>query len=156
MVKIIWTHRVNNEVLQTAKEQENVLLTMKRKKAEWTGNVLHSDCFLTHDGRDGRRGGRCKQLLGEFKEKLNILETEEGNSRSHSLESSLWRRLRTCRETDCVAVCNRLCIQVALSSQSKVIRAVRYNMNCKQCHSSLQMHEWKEVFERGSIRYTSE
>jgi hypothetical protein len=73
MEKIIWTHRVNNEVLQTVKEEGNFLHTIKRKKAEWSGNVLHRNCFITQDGRDRRRGGRCKQLLEDFKEKLNIL-----------------------------------------------------------------------------------
>jgi hypothetical protein len=48
----------------------------------------------------GRRGRRCKKLLYDFKEKL-ILEIARGSTRSHPVENSLWKRLRTCRKTDC-------------------------------------------------------
>ena len=47
-----------------------------------------------------RRGGRRKQLLVELKEKETILEIERGSSRSHCVESSLWKRLWTCRKRD--------------------------------------------------------
>jgi hypothetical protein len=47
----------------------------------------------------GRRGRRRKQLLNDLKE--NILEIERGSNRSHCVENSLWKRLRTCRKTDC-------------------------------------------------------
>jgi hypothetical protein len=46
----------------------------------------------------GRRGRRRKQLLDDLKEK--ILEIERGSTRSHPVENSLWKRLRTCRKTD--------------------------------------------------------
>jgi len=48
---------VSNEVLQTANEEGNVLHTIKRKKAEWTGNVLHGNCFIKTrwKGRKKRR-----------------------------------------------------------------------------------------------------
>jgi hypothetical protein len=82
-------------VLQRVKEEKNILHTVKRKKAEWTGNILRRNCFLTQDGRDGRRGGKCKQLLEDFKEKLNILYIVRGSTRSYSLENSLWERLWT-------------------------------------------------------------
>jgi hypothetical protein len=32
--------------------------------------------------------------------KENILEIERGSTRSHPVENSLWKRLRTCRKTD--------------------------------------------------------
>jgi hypothetical protein len=47
----------------------------------------------------GRRGRRSKQLLDDLKEK-RILEIERGNTRSQSMEISLWKRLRTCHKTD--------------------------------------------------------
>jgi hypothetical protein len=47
-----------------------------------------------------RRGRISKQLLDDLKEN-KILEIERGNTRSHPVENSLWKRLRTCRKTDC-------------------------------------------------------
>jgi hypothetical protein len=48
----------------------------------------------------GRRGRRRKQLLDDLKEKEKILEIKRGSTRSHCVENSLWKRLRTCRKTD--------------------------------------------------------
>jgi hypothetical protein len=33
--------------------------------------------------------------------KERIPEIERGSTRSHSVENSLWKRLRTCRKADC-------------------------------------------------------
>jgi hypothetical protein len=48
----------------------------------------------------GRRGRRRKQLLDDLKKKERILKIERGSTRSHPVENSLWKRLRTCRKTD--------------------------------------------------------
>jgi hypothetical protein len=48
----------------------------------------------------GRRGRRRKQLLDDLKENEKIPEIERGSTRSHPMENSLWKRLRTCRKTD--------------------------------------------------------
>jgi hypothetical protein len=81
-------------------------MSIKRRKANWIGHTLRRNCLLKHviegklEGRiemTGRRGRRRKQLL-EGKE--NILEIERGSTRSHPVENSLWKRLRTCRKTD--------------------------------------------------------
>jgi hypothetical protein len=42
----------------------------------------------------GRRGRRRRKLLDDLKERRG------GRSRSHYVESSLWKRLWTCRKTD--------------------------------------------------------
>jgi hypothetical protein len=47
----------------------------------------------------GRLGRRHKQLLDDFREN-RILEIERGNTRSHSLENALRKRLWTSRKTD--------------------------------------------------------
>ena len=69
-----------------------------------------TNCLLKHiiEGKikgtiemAGRRGRRCKQLLYELKGNLRILSFEGGSSRSHCVESWLWKRLWTCRKTDC-------------------------------------------------------
>jgi hypothetical protein len=69
-------------------------------KENGIGHILRRNCLLKHvtEGRievTGGRGRRHKQLLDNLKE-MKILETE-----SQSLENSVWKRLRTCRKTDC-------------------------------------------------------
>jgi hypothetical protein len=46
----------------------------------------------------GRRGRRRKQLLDDLK--VKILEIERGSTRSHPVENSLCKLLRTCRKTE--------------------------------------------------------
>ena len=48
MEKIIWTDRVRNEVLQSVKEERNILPTVKRRKANWIGHICHRNCLLKH------------------------------------------------------------------------------------------------------------
>jgi hypothetical protein len=76
MEKISWTDRVRNEeVLHRVKEERNILLTIKRRKANWIGHILHRNCILRHvtegkvEGRieiTGRRGRMRKQLLDDL------------------------------------------------------------------------------------------
>ena len=58
------------------KEERNILRTIKRRKANWIGHILHSKCLLNHvtEGKIERRtevierrGGRRKQLLEYLK-----------------------------------------------------------------------------------------
>jgi hypothetical protein len=50
MEKIIWTDRVNNEaVLHRVKEERNILHTIRRRKANWIGHILHRNCLLSHN-----------------------------------------------------------------------------------------------------------
>jgi hypothetical protein len=46
----------------------------------------------------GRRGKRRRKLLDNLKERMGILASEGGSSRSHYVETFLWKRLWTCRE----------------------------------------------------------
>jgi hypothetical protein len=46
MEKICWTDRVRNEVLQSFKEERNILNTIKRRKAYWIGHVLRRNCVI--------------------------------------------------------------------------------------------------------------
>jgi replicative superfamily II helicase len=103
-MEISWTDRVRNkEVLRRVKEERNILHTIKRRKANWIGHILRRNCLLKHviegklEGRIemmGRRGRRRNQLLDD------LTEIERGRIRSHPVENSLWKRLRTCRKTD--------------------------------------------------------
>ena len=62
MEEISWTDRVKSEeVLHRVKEEGNVIRTVKRRKATWTGHILRRNCRLNHfiEGKiegTGRRG----------------------------------------------------------------------------------------------------
>jgi hypothetical protein len=77
-MEIRWTDRAKNEVLFRAREERNILHTIKRRKANWIGHILRRNCLLKHviEGKKegeievtGRRGRRRKQLLDDLKEK---------------------------------------------------------------------------------------
>jgi len=38
----------NEEVLHRVKEEINIVQRIKRRKANWIGHILHSNCFLKH------------------------------------------------------------------------------------------------------------
>jgi hypothetical protein len=46
MEKISWTERVKNEVLHRVKEERNILLAIKRRKANRIGHILRRSCLL--------------------------------------------------------------------------------------------------------------
>jgi len=49
MAKISWTDHVRSEeVLQRVVEDRNILHTIKRRKANWSGHILRRNCFLIH------------------------------------------------------------------------------------------------------------
>jgi hypothetical protein len=78
MENISWTDRVRNEeVVQRAKEERNIIYTVKRRKDNWIGHILRRNCLIKHviGGKieggievTGRRGRRRKQLLNGLKE----------------------------------------------------------------------------------------
>jgi hypothetical protein len=54
--------------LHSVKEKVNIIPEIKRRKANWIGNILHGSCLLKHvievtKKRAERRGRRRKQLL---------------------------------------------------------------------------------------------
>ena len=57
--------------------------------------------FDVKEGK-GRRGRRRKQLLDSLKKTRKYWKLKAEALRSHSVESSLCKRLWACRETDCV------------------------------------------------------
>jgi hypothetical protein len=77
MEKISWTDRVRNEeVLRGVMEERNILLTVKRRKANWIGHILLRNYFLKHTIEENikgriqekeKEGIRCKQLLDDLK-----------------------------------------------------------------------------------------
>jgi len=70
-MEISWTDRVRNE-LHRVREDRNIIHTVKRRKANWIGHILHRNCLLKHviEGKieervTVRRGRRRKQLLDD-------------------------------------------------------------------------------------------
>jgi hypothetical protein len=85
----------NEKVLQRVKKNRNILHTIRRKKANWSGNILHWHCLLKYviegnmEGRlelTERRGRRCKQPLDDLKEMKKYCGLKE-----EALDRSLWR-----------------------------------------------------------------
>jgi len=78
---------MRNEVLLfRAKEERNVLPTIKRRKVNWIGHILRRNCLETHvikgkievTGRRGRRLRSCRMTLMK-------LEYTEIPKRKHSI-----------------------------------------------------------------------
>jgi hypothetical protein len=66
MEKISWTDRVRNEeVLHRVKQERNSLHTIKRRKANWIGHILHRNCLLKH------------VIEGETERRIEVTEDEE-------------------------------------------------------------------------------
>jgi hypothetical protein len=72
-----------------------LLHTIKRRKANWIGHILHRNCLLKHviegklEGKiemTGRRGRRHKQLQDDLKEKRSYWKLKE-----EALDRTLWR-----------------------------------------------------------------
>jgi hypothetical protein len=76
MEKISWTDHVRNEeVLLRVSEQRNILHEIRKRKANWIGHILRTNCLLKEviegniKGRievTKRRGRRRKQLLDDL------------------------------------------------------------------------------------------
>jgi len=61
MEKISWTDNVRNEVLLRVKEGGDILQTIKLRKANWIGHILHRECILKHVTK------------GKMEEKLEVI-----------------------------------------------------------------------------------
>jgi hypothetical protein len=100
----------NEEVLLRIKEQKDILHEISKRKASCIGHILRRNCLLRQviEGKikggmevTGRRGRRRRKLLiDDLKERRGYSHLKEGSSILHYVESSLWKRLWTCRETN--------------------------------------------------------
>jgi hypothetical protein len=95
MEKIIWNDHVRNEVLLGIKEQRNVLHEISKRKANWIGHILRSNCLLQQviEGKikggievTGRRGRRRRKLLNDLKERRRYSHLKE-----EALDSTVWK-----------------------------------------------------------------
>jgi hypothetical protein len=83
MEKISWTDHVRNEdVLLRVKEQRNILHEIRKRKANWIGIILRSNCLVQRvtEGKiqggikvTERQGRRRRKLLDDLKERRGSL-----------------------------------------------------------------------------------
>ena len=95
-MKISWTDHVRNEeVLLRVNEQRNILHEIRKRKANWIGNILCRNCLLQRviEGKikewievTGRRGRRRKKLLDDLKERRGYSHLKE-----EALDRTMWR-----------------------------------------------------------------
>jgi hypothetical protein len=96
MEKISWTDHVRNEeVLLRVKEQRNILHEIRKRKANWIGQILCRNCLLQRviEGKikggievTGRRGRKRRKLLDDLKARRGYSHLKE-----ESLDSTTWR-----------------------------------------------------------------
>jgi hypothetical protein len=96
MGKIIWTEHVRNEeVLLRDNEKRNTLQEIRKRKANWTGQILRRNFLLKQviEGKINgemevtrRRGGRRRKLLFDLKDKSSYSHLKE-----EALGHTMWR-----------------------------------------------------------------
>ena len=78
MERISWTGHVRHQEVSRRVKERNILHTIKLRRANWIGNILHMNCPLRHiiegktyGGTEATRkhGRRRKQLLDDLKER---------------------------------------------------------------------------------------
>jgi hypothetical protein len=91
MEMMIWKDRVRNEeVLHIIKGARNIQHKINRRKANWFGHIVRTNCLLKHvtEGRievTGRRERRRKQPLDDLKETRRYWKLKR-----EALHSTLW------------------------------------------------------------------
>jgi hypothetical protein len=85
----------NEEVLLRVKEQRNILHEIRKRKANWIGHILHSNCLLQRvtEGKiqggievKGRQGRRGRKLLDDLKERKGY-----SHLKKEALDRTIWR-----------------------------------------------------------------
>ena len=84
----------NEEVLLRVKEQKNILHEIRKRKANWIGNILRRNCLLQRvtEGKiqggievTGRQGRRHTKLLDDLKERRGYSHLKE-----EFLDRTMW------------------------------------------------------------------
>ena len=78
----------DEEVLHRVKEENSILLTIKRRNTSWIAHVLRKNCLLKRVSIEvtERRGRRLKQILDDFKETRGYWKLKED-----VVDRILWR-----------------------------------------------------------------
>ena len=96
MEKISWTDHVRNEeVLLRVNEDRNILQEIRKRKANWIGQILCRNCLLKQVGEGKingemevtrRRGRRRRKLLDDLKDRRGYYHLKED-----ALDRIMWR-----------------------------------------------------------------
>jgi hypothetical protein len=82
MEKISRTGRTRNEVSHRVKEERKILHTVKRRKANWIGQIMRRDCLLKHV-IEGKLEGRVEVIGKEGRRRKQLRKREDaGNGKS--------------------------------------------------------------------------
>jgi hypothetical protein len=104
----------------------------------------------------GRQGRRCRQIVSDLQEKTGYWKSERGSTRSHSVETSLWKGLGTGRKTN--STFNKLghiCISRAGVAQSPQKLRTGYVTNSIPGTGNNFLFAIKVKLELGSIQQIS-
>jgi hypothetical protein len=83
------TKLVKNEVLHRVRTEGNVLHTIKRRNADWTGCILRRNCHLKH-ATEGKMGlGEEEEDVSSFW--LTLREDEILELKEKAIERTIWR-----------------------------------------------------------------
>ena len=91
-----WTDHVRKEdVLLRVKERRNILYEIRKRKANWIGNILGRNCLLQRvtEGKiqggievTGRQGRRRRKLLDDLKKRRGYSRLKE-----EALDRTMWK-----------------------------------------------------------------
>jgi hypothetical protein len=92
---LIILRRKKWKVLLRVKEERNILHEIRKRKANWIGNILHRNCLLQRVIKGkiqggieviGRQGRRRRKLLDDLKEMRGYSHLNE-----EALDRTMWR-----------------------------------------------------------------
>jgi hypothetical protein len=68
---------VRNKRSLRVKEERNILQTIKRKKENWAGHILHRNCLLKH-GIEGKVEGKIEVTGRRRRRRMRLLDNRKG------------------------------------------------------------------------------
>jgi hypothetical protein len=93
MEKIIWTDRVRNEVLLSVKEQRNILHEISKRKANWIGHILSTNCLILQVTEGKIKGGKDVTGIRGRRSRKQLYDLKERRGYSHLKEEALDRTM---------------------------------------------------------------
>ena len=91
MERISWTDCMKSEILETDKEERNILHTMKQGKDSWICHIIHKSCLLKHAIKGQLKGmerpkRRSKHLFADLKEMRQYW-----NLKQKAVDHTVWK-----------------------------------------------------------------
>jgi hypothetical protein len=80
-----WTDHVRNEVLHRVKEERNIIHTVKRRKANWIGHILRTNCHKTRYLRKDKGRENEEEDVSRYTTSLTNIQNAETWKRKHQI-----------------------------------------------------------------------